>query len=62
MSHCCRVSEAEREQRRRADRERVKEAASELLSSQGWQRWVRARQAFHAYSWLICGPSVIDGV
>ena len=44
-----RLSEAEREQRRRADRERVKEAALELLSSEGWQRWVRARQLFHAY-------------
>lgn len=54
MSHRRRVSEAEREQRRRADRERVKEAASELLSSQGWQRWVRARQTFHAYSASNC--------
>lgn len=49
-----RLSEVEREQRRRADRERVKEAALELLSSEGWQRWVRARQLFHAYSASNC--------
>jgi len=49
-----RLSEADREQRRRADRERVKEAAVALLSSEGWQRWVRARQLFHAYSASNC--------
>ena len=49
-----RLSETEREQRRQADRERVKEAALELLSSEGWQRWVRARQLFHAYSASNC--------
>ena len=54
MDNRRRLSEAEREQRRRADRERVKEAASELLSSEGWARWVRARQIFHAYSASNC--------
>ena len=49
-----RLSEAEREQRRRADRQRVKEAAKELLSSEGWCRWVRARGMFHAYSASNC--------
>lgn len=49
-----RLSEAEREQRRRADRERVTEAARELLSSEGWARWVRARQTFRAYSASNC--------
>jgi hypothetical protein len=49
-----RLSEAEREQRRRADRERVKEAAGELLSSEGWRQWVRARETFHAYSASNC--------
>jgi len=53
MSSRRRLSEAEREQRRLADRERVKEAANELLSSEGWVRWVRARQTFHAYCPLI---------
>ena len=38
MSSRLRFSEAEREQPRLADRERVKEAASELLSSEGWAR------------------------
>ncbi|HYB31140.1 MAG TPA: ArdC family protein [Solirubrobacteraceae bacterium] len=47
-------SEAEREQRRRADRERVQEAARELLSSEGSARWVRARAMFHAYSASNC--------
>jgi hypothetical protein len=34
---------AEREQRRAQDRERLKHAAEQLLSSEGWQRWVRVR-------------------
>jgi hypothetical protein len=49
-----RLSEAQREQRRRADRERVKQAAAELLSSDGWRRWVRARETLHAYSASNC--------
>jgi N-terminal domain of anti-restriction factor ArdC len=32
-----------RAQRRRADRERIEQAAQQLLSSEGWQRWVRVR-------------------
>jgi hypothetical protein len=44
------LSDAEREQRRAADRERVKEAAEQLLTSDGWQRWVRARALFTRYS------------
>ena len=43
-------SESERDERRRADRERLKHAAQELLSSEGWQRWVRVRASFHTYS------------
>jgi len=54
MNNRRRLSEGEREQRGRADRERVKEAASELLSSEGWARWVRARRTFHAYSASNC--------
>lgn len=49
-----RLSDAEREQRRRADRERVKQAAAELMSSDGWRRWVRACEMFHAYSASNC--------
>jgi hypothetical protein len=36
-----RFSEAEREQRHAGDRERLKRAAEQLLSSEGWERWVR---------------------
>jgi N-terminal domain of anti-restriction factor ArdC/Putative metallopeptidase family (DUF6782) len=45
-----RCSEQEREERRRADRERLRKAAEELLSSEGWARWVRVRSMFRAYS------------
>jgi len=38
-----RLSEAERAERRRQDRERLQSAAEQLLCSEGWQRWVRAR-------------------
>lgn len=38
-----RLSEAERDQRRVADRERLRQAAEQLLSSEGWQRWVNTR-------------------
>lgn len=41
--HHCRLTEAERDERRARDRERLKRACEQLLSSEGWQRWVRAR-------------------
>jgi N-terminal domain of anti-restriction factor ArdC len=47
-SHRC--SETARAERRRADRERLRRAAQELLSSQGWARWVRVRAMFRTYS------------
>ncbi|MDQ2895298.1 MAG: ArdC-like ssDNA-binding domain-containing protein [Actinomycetota bacterium] len=37
------LSEAERAERRHRDRERLKHAAEQLLSSEGWQRWARVR-------------------
>ena len=37
------LSDTERAERRQADRERLEQAARALLSSQGWQRWVRVR-------------------
>ena len=46
-----RLSEREREERRRQDRERLQRAAEELLCSEGWARWVRVRAMFHSY-WL----------
>ena len=45
-----RCSEQERAERRCADRERLRRAAEELLSSEGWARWVRVRSMFRAYS------------
>ena len=45
-----RLSEDERAERHRADRERLKLAAEELLTSEGWRRWVRVRASFHSYS------------
>jgi hypothetical protein len=37
------LTEAERAERRQADRDRLEQAARALLSSDGWQRWVRVR-------------------
>jgi antirestriction protein ArdC len=36
--------------RRAADRERMQAALEALQSSEGWQRWLRARRHFHSYS------------
>jgi antirestriction protein ArdC len=44
------LTQAEREQRRRRDRERLTEATRALLSSEGWKAWLRARAQFHSYS------------
>ncbi len=38
-----RLTEQERDQRRAEDRERLKHAAEQLLTSDGWQGWVRVR-------------------
>src|SRR5262249_31476315 len=39
------LTETERAARRRADRERLEQAARALLSTEGWQRWVRVRSS-----------------
>jgi hypothetical protein len=44
------LSEAEREQRRAADRAFVQQALEQLRSSEGWQRWLATRRHFHTYS------------
>ena len=49
-----RLCEQERAERRRADRDRLARAAEELLSSDGWARWVRVRATFHSYSAANC--------
>ena len=38
-----RLSNQERGERRAADRERLHQAAQQLLTSDGWQRWVHVR-------------------
>jgi hypothetical protein len=45
-----RLSDEERDERRRQGRERLQQAARELLSSDGWARWVKTRAMFHSYS------------
>ena len=37
------LTETERDARRKADRERIEQAARDLLTSDGWQRWIRVR-------------------
>lgn len=37
------LTDAERAQRRNAERERLEQAARRLLDSEGWERWVRVR-------------------
>src|SRR5579859_7776385 len=39
------LTEPERAARRQADRERMEQAARALLSSEGWERWVRVRSS-----------------
>ena len=48
-----RLSEQERQERRRRDRERLEHATAELLSSEGWRRWLRTRSVLHGYSLII---------
>jgi hypothetical protein len=42
-------SERELAERRCANRERLRRAPQELLSSEGWARWVRTRSIFRPY-------------
>ena len=44
------LSPADREARRQRDRERLAEATRELLTSEGWSRWLRTRATLHSYS------------
>jgi N-terminal domain of anti-restriction factor ArdC len=61
-------TEAERDARRRADRERIEQAARALLTSEGWQRWIRVRatNGLSRYSlrnqWLIACECHARGV
>ncbi len=50
-------TDADRAARRAADRERLEQAARALLSSDGWQRWmrVRATNGLARYSFVLLG-------
>jgi hypothetical protein len=37
------LTQAERDARRQADRDRIEQAARQLLTSDGWQRWIKVR-------------------
>jgi antirestriction protein ArdC len=43
-------TEAERADRRAAEREQMREAVEALRTSEGWQRWLEVRRHFHTYS------------
>jgi hypothetical protein len=45
-----RLSEQERAERRRTDRQFAREAIALLRSSEGWQAWLATRRHFHCYS------------
>ena len=62
------LTEAERDARRKADRERLEQAARALLTSDGWRRWikVRASNGLSRYSlnnqWLIALDCAARGI
>jgi antirestriction protein ArdC len=43
-------TEEERAQRRAAERQQMREAVEALRAGEGWQRWLKVRRHFHAYS------------
>jgi antirestriction protein ArdC len=43
-------TEAERAERRAAEREQMRKAVEALRTSEGWQRWLKVRRHFHTYS------------
>ena len=45
-----RSTAAERDARRREQLEQLRQATTVLLTSEGWQRWLRTRSRFHRYS------------
>jgi antirestriction protein ArdC len=44
------LSDSQRAERRRADREFARQAVEQLRSTGGWQRWLAGRRHFHRYS------------
>lgn len=45
------LTDEEHQERRRQDRARLEAAIAELLTSDGWKRWLRTRSVLHGYSW-----------
>jgi N-terminal domain of anti-restriction factor ArdC/IrrE N-terminal-like domain len=45
-----RLTDQERAERRRADRQFAREAVERLRTSEGWQTWLATRKRFHRYS------------
>jgi N-terminal domain of anti-restriction factor ArdC len=62
------LTDQERDERREKDRERLEHAARELLTSEGWARWVRVRASngLGRYSlrnqWLISAECAKRGI
>jgi hypothetical protein len=62
------LTDQERDERRQKDRDRIENAARELLTSDGWARWVRVRASngLGRYSlrnqWLISAEAVRRGI
>jgi hypothetical protein len=62
------LTDAERDARRKADRERIEQAARALLTTDGWRRWikVRASNGLSRYSlnnqWLIALDCAARGI
>jgi hypothetical protein len=54
------LTDAEREQRRRRDRERLADAIRELLSSEGWRAWLRTRATLHGCSWDFSSAEITN--
>jgi len=44
------LTDAERQARREADRAKAREAVEALKTSDGWTRWLASRRHFHRYS------------
>jgi antirestriction protein ArdC len=53
------LTEAERAERRQADRERLEQAARALLSTEGWQRWVKVRSTNGLARYSFCNQLLI---
>jgi hypothetical protein len=68
MSKTRQPTDAERERRRQAARDRLERAARELLSSDGWARWIRVRASTNLgrYSlrnqWILSSEGARRGI